>query len=42
MVLLPVFALLGLPFALLLRMAGARRQALAGGETGAARTESFE
>jgi hypothetical protein len=42
MVLLPVFALVGLPFALLLRMAGARWQALVGWETRATRTESFE
>jgi hypothetical protein len=34
MVLLPVFVLVGLTFALLLWMAGARRQALVGGETG--------
>ena len=33
MVLLPVFVLVGLTFALLLWMAGARRQALVGGET---------
>jgi hypothetical protein len=33
MVLLPVFVLVGLAFALLLWMAGARRQALVGGET---------
>jgi len=33
MVLLPVFVLVGLTFALLLSMAGARRQALVGGET---------
>jgi hypothetical protein len=33
MVLLPVFVLVGLTFALLLGMAGARRQALVGGET---------
>src|ERR1700692_4808085 len=33
MVLLPVFVLVGLTFALLLWMAGARRQALVGGQT---------
>jgi hypothetical protein len=33
MVLLPVFVLIGLTFALLLWMVGARRQALVGGET---------
>ena len=33
MVLLPVFVLVGLTFALLLWMAGARREALVGGET---------
>jgi hypothetical protein len=33
MVLLPVFVLVGLTFALLLWMAGARRQAIVGGET---------
>jgi len=33
MVLLPVFVLVGLTFALLVWMAGARRQALVGGET---------
>ena len=33
MVLLPVFVLVGLTFALLLGMVGARRQALVGGET---------
>ena len=33
MVLLPVFVLVGLAFALLLWMAGARRQALVGGQT---------
>ena len=33
MVLLPVFVLIGLTFVLLLWMAGARRQALVGGET---------
>ncbi len=33
MVLLPVFVLVGLTFALLLGMAGARRQALVGGQT---------
>jgi hypothetical protein len=33
MVLLPVFVLVGLTFALLLGMAGARRRALVGGET---------
>src|ERR1700686_3613233 len=33
MVLLPVFVLVGLTFALLLWMAGARRQALLGGQT---------
>jgi hypothetical protein len=33
MVLLPVFVLVGLAFALLVWMAGARRQALVGGET---------
>ncbi len=33
MVLLPVFVLVGLTFVLLLSMAGARRQALVGGET---------
>jgi len=33
MVLLPVFVLIGLTFALLLWMAGVRRQALVGGET---------
>jgi hypothetical protein len=33
MVLLPVFVLVGLTFALLLWMAGSRRQALVGGET---------
>ena len=33
MVLLPVFVLIGLTFALLLWMAGARREALVGGET---------
>ena len=33
MVLLPVFVLVGLTFALLIWMAGARRQALVGGQT---------
>jgi hypothetical protein len=33
MVLLPVFVLVGLPFALLLGMVGVRRRALVGGET---------